>query len=240
MFPSHIPVHSTTRARNGIRSRGQEVEERAEVSNTLQVQFASYRFMYKYARSWFMPSRMLIYISVLSDPEDIPHGPGIQGFDSIYITVPPSMPHLLESSLPPSSPPSQANDSSLYLSYWKCSTKPLASADSGSFSPTDTGMLAPISLRSHMFICIRTQTDPGGNTHDTDAPSFDSIFMTIPPSMPCLLDLSLPPSSSQSSSSSLYVSHLKHSEIPPTRIDSQSFSPTDIGTQTLQFHGFIS
>jgi chromosome segregation ATPase len=95
------------------------------------------------------------YRRALSDREAVVHDPGIQESDSIYMTVPPSMPCLLDLPLPPSSSPS--NDSSLYLSHHEYSTIPFASTNSGSGSccPTNTGMLAPISCQSrphaHIF-----------------------------------------------------------------------------------------
>jgi hypothetical protein len=93
---------------------------------------------------------VFLYIRVLSDLEAVAHDPGILEFDSIYMTVSPSMPRLLDLPLPPSSSPS--DDNSLYLSHHECSTIPLASADPGSCCPTNTGMLVPILPRSHMLI----------------------------------------------------------------------------------------
>ncbi len=81
-----------------------------------------------------------LYIRALSDLEAFAHDPGILEVNSIYMIVPPSMPRLLDLPLPPSSSPS--NDSSLYLSNQECSTIPLASVDSGTCCPTNTGMLA--------------------------------------------------------------------------------------------------
>jgi hypothetical protein len=91
-----------------------------------------------------------LYIRALSDLEAVAHDPGLREFSSIHMTVPPSMPRLLDLPLPPSSSPS--NDSSLYLSNQECSTIPLASGDSGSCCPTNTGILAPILPRSCMLI----------------------------------------------------------------------------------------
>ena len=93
-----------------------------------------------------------LYIRALSDLEAVAHDPGIQESDSIYMTVPPSMPCLSDLPLPPSS--SSSNDSSLYLSHQEYSTIPSASADSGSGSccPANTGMVAPILPRSRMLI----------------------------------------------------------------------------------------
>jgi hypothetical protein len=93
---------------------------------------------------------VFLYIRALSDLEAVGHEPGIRESDSIYMTVPPSMPRLLDLPLPPSSSPS--NDSSLYLSHQEYSTIPPASADSGSCCPTNTGMLAPILPRSRMLM----------------------------------------------------------------------------------------
>jgi hypothetical protein len=95
-------------------------------------------------------------LQALSDLEAVAHDPGIRDFDTIYMTVPPSMPCLLDLPFPPSSSP--------------C-------------CPTNTTMLAPILPRSRMLILyIRTPSDPEAITHDTDAQAFDSIFMTDPPS----------------------------------------------------------
>jgi hypothetical protein len=91
-----------------------------------------------------------LYIPALSDLEAVAHDPGIREFDSIYMTVPPSMPRLLDLPLPPSSSPS--NDSSLYLSNQECPTIPFASADSGSCRPIDIGILARILPRSCILI----------------------------------------------------------------------------------------
>jgi hypothetical protein len=90
-----------------------------------------------------------LYIRALSDLEAVAHDPGIREFDSIYMTVPSSMPRLLDLPLPPSSP---SNDSSLYLSHKDCPTIPLASADPGSCYPRNTGILAPILPRSRMLM----------------------------------------------------------------------------------------
>jgi hypothetical protein len=145
-------------------------------------------------------------LQALSDLEAVAHDPGIRDFDTIYMmTVPPSMPRLLDLPFPPSSSP--------------C-------------CPTNTGMLAPILPRSCMLIlCIQTPSDPEAITHDTDTQTFDSIFMTVPPSepFPCLLDLSSPPPSSQSSTSPLCLSHQMRPAVPPTCTYSHSFSPEDIG-----------
>ena len=90
-----------------------------------------------------------LYIRALSDLEGVAHNSGIQDFDSFYMTVPSSMPRLLDLPLPPSSSP--FNDSSLYLSHHEFSTVPLAAVDSGSCCPTYTGILAPILPRSRML-----------------------------------------------------------------------------------------
>jgi hypothetical protein len=156
------------------------------------------------------------------------------------MTAPPSLPSLpclLDLPLPSSSSPS--DDSSFYLYNQERSTTPLASGDSGSCCPTNTGILAPILPR---LACsyIRMPSDPEANTHDADTHTFDSIFMSAPPSLPslpCLLDLPSPPSSPQSSTSLLYFSHQMRPAIPPTCADSHSFSPEDISTRTLNFHG---
>jgi hypothetical protein len=140
-------------------------------------------------------------LQALSDLEAVAHDPGIRDFDTIYMTVPPSMPRLLDIPFPPSSSP--------------C-------------CPTNTGMLAPILPLACSY--IRTPSDPEAITHDTDTQTFDSIFMTVPPCLPCLVDLSSPPSSSQSSSTSpLCLSHQMRPAIPPTCTYSHSFSPEDIG-----------
>ncbi|KAF8483954.1 hypothetical protein DFH94DRAFT_725620 [Russula ochroleuca] len=93
--------------------------------------------------------------------------------DSIFMTVSPSMSRHLDLSSPPLSLPSR--DSSYYLSPQKCSATPPACA-SPQFCPIDT--------------------DPKAITHNTDIQDCDSIYMTVPPSLPCILDFSLPPSSS--------------------------------------------
>ena len=82
---------------------------------------------------------------------------------------------------------------------------------------------------------IRTPLDPEfeANPDDTDAITFDSIFLTTPPSLPRLPDLPLPPSSSQSSTSLLWFSHQTRPTTPSTCTDSHSFSPEDMGTRTL-------
>ncbi|KAF8466280.1 hypothetical protein DFH94DRAFT_781367 [Russula ochroleuca] len=90
-----------------------------------------------------------------------------------------------------------SSDSSLYLCHQKCSATPPVCV-SPQFCPIDT--------------------DPKAITHNTDIQDSDSIYMTVPPSLPCILDFSLPPS--HSSTSSLYFSHPKLdpkcSTIPPT------------------------
>ena len=83
-----------------------------------------------------------LYIRASSDLETVAHDPGPRDPDSFYMTVPASMPCLLDLPLPPSSP---SNDSSLYLSHQECSTVPLAFANPGSCCPTNLGMPAPIS-----------------------------------------------------------------------------------------------
>jgi hypothetical protein len=82
-----------------------------------------------------------LYVRALSDLEAVARGPEIQDSDSIYMTVPPSMPRLLDLSLPPSSP---SDDNSLYSNYQGCCAKPLTSTHSGSCCPTDPGMLSLI------------------------------------------------------------------------------------------------
>jgi hypothetical protein len=84
-------------------------------------------------------------LQALSDLEAVAHDPGIRDFDTIYMTVPPSMPRLLDLPFPPSSSP--------------C-------------CPTNTGMLAPILPLACSY--IRTPSDPEAITHDTDAQTFDS------------------------------------------------------------------
>ncbi|KAI0247774.1 hypothetical protein BJV78DRAFT_1242493 [Lactifluus subvellereus] len=60
-------------------------------------------------------------------------------------------------------------------------------------------------------------TDLEAIMHRADIPTLDSIYMTIPSSLSFLLDSSLPPSSSQSSDTSLYIYHRETS--PHTSLD---------------------
>ena len=110
--------------------------------------------MYRYAHARFKLSRVhsiLIFPGTLSDLEAVEHDPEIREPDSIYMTVPPSMPRLLDLPLPPSSSPSK--DSSLYLSNQESSALPLAPVYPGSRFPTDdTGILASTLPRSRMLI----------------------------------------------------------------------------------------
>ena len=179
-----------------------------------------------------------LYVRALSDLEAVAHDPEFREFDSINMIVPPSMPRLLDLSLPPSSSPS--NDSSLYLNQPECSTIPLVSADTGLCCPTETGMFATpffpgVACLSTVPYRIRTPSDPEANTGYTDAHTFDSIFMTTPPSLPRLPDISALSSSSQSSTSSLCSSHQMRPTKPPTCADSHTFSPGHTGTRTLNF-----
>ena len=86
---------------------------------------------------------------------------------------------------------------------------------------------------SHAHSYVQTPSDPEANTHDSDAQTFDSIFLTSSPSLPCLPDLSLPPSSSQSSTSPLCFSRQIRPAIS-TCTTSESFSHEDMGMRTLK------
>ncbi len=186
-----------------------------------------------------------------------------QGSDSIWMTVPPLVPNLLDSSLPPT--PS----SSLYFSPQKCLEISSACAHIHLFGPKDTrtGAFAvysrfslhiqtskqfqvilmykiPIPSEFHHHcrpdstclchshtpipvcsllqihvqvymhsICaaysayiFKVVSDFEAFTYDSDLQDSGSIYMTVPPLFPRLLDLSLPPPSSQSDPS-LYLSY---------------------------------
>jgi hypothetical protein len=79
----------------------------------------------------------------------VPLDPGIRDSESVYMTVPSSMPRLFDLSLPPSSLPT--SDGSLYLSYPNCSAIPLAYSNSLSLRLADIGTLTPGSRHSCML-----------------------------------------------------------------------------------------
>jgi hypothetical protein len=105
-----------------------------------------------------------------------------------------------------------------------------AHSNSRSRRPTRTciGMLTP-DLRCLACLYIRAPSDLEAVAHDPGILEFDSIYMIVPPSMPRLLDLPLPPSSSPSNDSSLYLSHQESSTIPLAPADSGSRCPTNPG-----------
>ena len=176
-----------------------------------------------------------LYIRALSDLKAVAHDPGILEFDSIFMTVPPSMSRLLDLPLPPSSP---SNDSStLFKPPGKFHNTNCLCRFRFALSYKSRYACAHFTPVSHAHIFKRL-SDPEASTHDTDAHTFDSIFLTTPPSLPCLPDFSLPPSSSQSSCSSpLSFSHQMRPAISSCT-DSNSFSSEDMGTHTLDLHGF--
>jgi hypothetical protein len=96
--------------------------------------------------------------------------------------------------------------------------------DSPSFcpSPTDTGtgMCARPNLRRPVCSCIIFQAPLD---MEPMARNFDSIYMTVPSGLPCLLESSLPPSSPSRSSS-------RYSTILSTRADSRLSCPTNTST----------
>jgi hypothetical protein len=103
---------------------------------------------------------------------------------------------------------------------------------------TGTGMCArPIYTPSCKLMYFQAPSNVEAITDELKLQDSDSIYMTIPPLLPWILDFSLPTSSSPftSSSSSLYLSPQKRSVISPTRADihSHSFCPADTGTRML-------
>jgi len=101
----------------------------------------------------------------------------------------------------------------------------LSSAHDDTSGATDTGGCASQFAPTHPLIPSGFETI----TNNADLHVSDSIYMTVPPSLPCLLDLSLPPSSSQYSDSSLYFSHQKFSAMTPTCVDSRLVLPENMG-----------
>ena len=160
-------------------------------------------------------------ISLPLDPEGTTHNPDIQdsASDSIYMTVSPSVPRLLDLSLPPSLPSSD----SFYSIHQKCSATLHDSAHSRLFRARRAGMLASVLPRFPILIYL-APSDSEPITHNADV---DSIHMTFPSSLPCILDFSLPPSPSPSRTSSLTSSlHFLHQECLATRPTS---CPADSG-----------
>ena len=102
--------------------------------------------------------------------------------------------------------------------------------NSHSRRPTGTceGMLA-LDLRCLVCLYIPALLDLEAVAHDPGIREFNSIYMTAPPSMPRLLDLPLPPSSSPSDDNSLYLSHQECPAIPVASADSGPCCPTNIG-----------
>jgi hypothetical protein len=92
---------------------------------------------------------------------------------------------------------------------------------------TYTGMFA-LALHCLVYLYIRALSDLEAVAHDPGIQDSDSIYMTVPASMSCLLDLPLPPSSSPSNDSSLYLSHQECSTMPLASADSGSCYPTNI------------
>jgi hypothetical protein len=89
--------------------------------------------------------------------------------------------------------------------------------------PTATGTQASYLCRLGCSY-IPVLSDPEATTRHPDKQDSDSIYMTVKPSMPRPLDLSLP-----SSDSSLYLCHQKCSATPPVCVSPQ-FCPIDTGT----------
>ena len=87
-------------------------------------------------------------------------------------------------------------------------------------------MLTP-DLRCHVFFYIRAPSDQEAVAHDPEVREFDSIYMTVPTSTPRLLDLPLPPSSSPSDDSSLYLGHQECYTIPLVSSESDLCRLTD-------------
>lgn len=103
--------------------------------------------------------------------------------------------------------------------------------ESGSVFPTDrdAGMGAP---RSTPFRTLISESE--AISHSAELQSFDSVYITVPSSFPCLLDLPLPPSTSQSSDNSLYLDQHWFSATMPSCVDSHARFPADTGTHNLR------
>ena len=101
---------------------------------------------------------------------------------------------------------------------------------------TDTGMGAPSSTLSRIFTYSFEAHLP-----NTPLKSFDSIYITISPSLPYLINLSLPHSSSSSQSSDDSLRFIQHgpSAIPPACVDSHAVSPADTGTHNPHLSSFV-
>ena len=102
--------------------------------------------------------------------------------------------------------------------------------------PTDTGMGAPSSPLSRIF----TRSFEA-HLRNTPSKSFDSIYLTISPSLPYLINLSLPHSSSSSQSSDDSLRFIQHgpSAIPPACVNSHAVSPADTGTHNPHLTSFV-
>ena len=75
---------------------------------------------------------------------------------------------------------------------------------------------------------------------DVDLQSSDSIYITLPPSLSLLLDLSLPPSSSSSENlNSLYSAKQRCSPVFPTCSDCHSMFPADSGMPNPLMLSFV-
>ena len=162
MFSSQIPMRGATGARNRVRRASREVEERAEASSNNgdahQMLFIlSYSYTHRYARAYSTSSRCLC-LSLPLDPGGTTRYPDIQDSDSIYMTISPSDPRLLDLSLPPSLPSSD----SFYSSYQQCRAVPPANTDSRSLHALHTGILAPVLRQFRMltyFSVVRSRTN---------------------------------------------------------------------------------
>jgi hypothetical protein len=113
-----------------------------------------------------------------------------------------------------------------------------AYSGSHSFCPSNTGMCAP-SYPLSCTLSLRASSDLEASTRSTDLQTSDSIYMTVPSSLPCLLNLSLPHSSLQSSDISPYISDETWSAPPPAYIDSCSPFHADTGILALRLCGFV-
>ncbi|KAH9957581.1 hypothetical protein BC827DRAFT_649692 [Russula dissimulans] len=101
--------------------------------------------------------------------------------------------------------------------------------DSSPVADADTGMCAS------QFTLTRPLIPPvlEAITNNADFPVSDSIYMTVPPSLSCLLDSSLPSLSSQRSHSSLSFSHQKFSAMSPACVNSHLVFSRNMGLCTL-------
>ena len=158
--------------------------------------------------------------TLISDFEDILCNAGSQTIDSAYIAVPSSLPYLPDLSLPDSTTTSARIGSHLSL------PRVL----------TDTGMGTLGSTLSRIFTSDFEALSPNAKSR-----SFDSIYITISPSLPYLLDLSLPHSSSPSQTSDDSLDFIQHgpSATPPACVDSHAVSPADSGMHSPHLPSFV-